>query len=415
MSFSTKAGSLIFHLPIGRKLATARARPSGTALLLKEEPALEEPASSTLRSDVLPLAMSVVNIGLVTAALLAFDQNVAANLVPIAYLIPVIFAATRWGIWPAMVASIAGMAAADFFFFPPIYSFRVDDPQEAVDLILFLIVSMVSSNLASRLRRETETLRQREAEIQRLYEFSQRLAACFTVSDLISAIQHYLSRTIGQQATFFVAMADGHYEPSESGSAPKAVHENVASMIAAAGVPARTIVDPSTRDVWLLRAVSSETAAHGVIAINIGHGPRELLNGKTRRVEAVLEEVSVTLKRLDIGKAMEDARVHLQAQLLRDAFHGTLSHELCSPLAAIRGSASVLETAGPPRRSSPCAGRGHIRRGRRARRLYPKSPERDAGHGRRRRTAAGVDRSKGHRQRGDHAANAPADGPPDRN
>jgi len=27
---------------------------------------------------------------------------------------------------------------------------------------------------------------------------------------------------------------------------------------------------------------------------------------------------------------------------LRDAFHGTLSHELCSPLAAIQGSASVL-------------------------------------------------------------------------
>jgi K+-sensing histidine kinase KdpD len=39
---------------------------------------------------------------------------------------------------------------------------------------------------------------------------------------------------------------------------------------------------------------------------------------------------------------MEDARLHLQAQLLRDAFHGTLSHELCSPLAAIQGSASVL-------------------------------------------------------------------------
>jgi two-component system sensor histidine kinase KdpD len=36
--------------------------------------------------------------------------------------------------------------------------------------------------------------------------------------------------------------------------------------------------------------------------------------------------------------------MHLQAQLLRDAFHGTLSHELCTPLAAIRGSASVLDS-----------------------------------------------------------------------
>jgi two-component system sensor histidine kinase KdpD len=90
--------------------------------------------------------------------------------------------------------------------------------------------------------------------------------------------------------------------------------------------------------------VTSEAAVHGVIAINIGHGSRETLNSKTRQVEAVLEEVSLTLKRLDIGKAMEDARLHLQAQLLRDAFHGTLSHELCSPLAAIGGSASVLDS-----------------------------------------------------------------------
>ena len=70
--------------------------------------------------------------------------------------------------------------------------------------MLFLVVALVSSNLASRLRRETEALRQREKEIQQLYEFSRRLAACFTVSDLISAIQNYLSRALGQQAAFFV-------------------------------------------------------------------------------------------------------------------------------------------------------------------------------------------------------------------
>jgi len=35
-----------------------------------------------------------------------------------------------------------------------------------------------------------------------------------------------------------------------------------------------------------------------------------------------------TPENIDIEKAMEDARLRLQAQLLRDAFHGTLSHEL---------------------------------------------------------------------------------------
>lgn len=302
------------------------------------------PSHRVLQTQLLPLLMSLTCVGLITAALRLLDQAIAADLVPVAYLIPVIIAATQWGIWPATLASIASMAAADFFFFPPIYSFQVEDPQEVIDLLLFLVVALVSSNLASRLRRETEMLRHREKEIQQLYEFSRRLAACFTVSDLISAIQNHLSRTLGQQAAFFAAMADGRFEPPEAGAVPRAVQERIASMIATTESPAYTIVEEPTQNVWLLRAICSETTVHGLVAVNIGGGSQVAVDTKTRRFETILEEVALTLARLDIEKAMEDARLHLQAQLLRDAFHGTLSHELCSPLAAIQGSASVLDS-----------------------------------------------------------------------
>jgi K+-sensing histidine kinase KdpD len=338
-----KASFLNFYLPAIQKLARTRANPIKSSN--KGSFSLDEEQASyrVFQKDVLPLLMSFLCVGLATAILLLLDQTLAANLVPIAYLIPVIVAATQWGIWPATLASVAGMAAADFFFFAPLYSFRVEDPEEAVDLLLFLVVALVSSNLAARLRRETETLRRRENEIQHLYEFSRRLAACFTVSDLISAIQNHLSRTLGQQAAFFAATADGRFEAPEAAALPKVVQASVASMIATIGLPARTVVDQTTQGVWLLRAVCSETAVHGLVSVNIGSGSREVLAIRTRRFEAILEEVSLTFQRLDIGKAMAEARLHLQAQLLREAFHGTLSHELCSPLAAIRGSASVLD------------------------------------------------------------------------
>jgi K+-sensing histidine kinase KdpD len=313
---------------------------SGGASQLDGEP----PSNRIWQRNVVPLFMPLLGVGLVTAILLLLDQPLAATLVPIAYLIPVIVAATQWGIWPATLASIVGMAAADFFFIPPVYSFMVADPREVIDLLLFLVVALVSSNLASRLRRETEALRQREKEIQQLYEFSRRLAACFTVSDLISAIHNYLSRTLGQQTVFFAATADGHFGPPESGSLPNAVQEGVAATTAAIGVPGQTIIDEPTENVWLLRAVGSETAVHGLVAVNIGSGSPRDIDSRTRRFQTMLEEVSLTLQRLDIEQAIEDARLHLQAQLLRDAFHGTLSHELCTPLAAIRGSASVLDS-----------------------------------------------------------------------
>jgi K+-sensing histidine kinase KdpD len=331
------------HLPIIQKLAEAHvslAERESSAL----QPDKELPSHAFLRTEVLPLLMSLLAVGLVTALLMLLDQTVAANLVPIAYLIPVIIAATQWGIWPATLASIASMAAADFFFFPPIFSFQVEDPQEVIDLLLFLVVALVSSNLASRLRQETKALRRREKELQHLYEFSRRLAACFTASDLISAIQNYLSRALGQPAVFFAATADGHFEPPKSGTVPMVVQENVASMIAATEAPSKAMIDGPTRDVWLLRVVSSKTAVLGLVTVNIGGGSGQTIALKTRRVEAILEEVSLTLQRIDIEKAMEDARLRLQGQLLRDAFHGTLSHELCTPLAAIRGSASVLES-----------------------------------------------------------------------
>jgi K+-sensing histidine kinase KdpD len=343
MSCTTKAISLNSHLSVIPKPAKARAKPLGSKFDVSEQDG-KRPSHRFRPADVPPLLMSLLCVGLVTAVLFLLDHKLALNLVPVAYLIPVIIAATQWGIWPATLASVAGTGAADFFFLPPYYSFQVDDPQEAVDLMLFLVVALVSSNLASRLRRETEALRQREKEIQQLYEFSRRLAACFTVSDLISAIQNYLSRALGQQAAFFVAMADGHFELPKSGPVPKVVQESVASLIAKIGVAAHTIVDEPTQNVWLIRAVCSETTVHGLVAVNIGSGPQEIVDSKTRQVEDILEEVSLTLQRLDIEKAMEDARLHLQAQLLRDAFHGTLSHELRSPLAAIRGSASVLDS-----------------------------------------------------------------------
>jgi K+-sensing histidine kinase KdpD len=304
----------------------------------------EEAPESFFRAEILPLIMALTGVALVTAPLLMVGAKVAVALVPVTYLIPVMVAATRWGIWPATLASIASMIAADFFFFAPIYSFQMENPEEVTDLLLFLVVSLVSSNLASRLKRETDALRRREKEMQKLYEFSRRLAACFTIDDLVLAIQDYLSRNLGPQAAFFVATPDSHFGPTEAQTAPKAVLDGVTSMAAVAGAPGRTIGDAATQEVWLLRSVSTETTVHAVIAINIGSGSRDAIRAKTARVEAIVEEVALTLQRLDIGKAMEDARLHLQAQLLRDAFHGTLSHELCSPLAAIQGSAGVLAT-----------------------------------------------------------------------
>lgn len=293
----------------------------------------------------LPLAMSLALVGAATAGLLLIGRFSPANLAPIVYLIPVMVAASWWGTWPAIVAAIAGAAAADFFFFPPYYSFRLDGTQAAIDLSLFLLVALVSGDLASRLRREKEALRRREDELQYLYGFSRRLAACHTVTDLVEAIDDYLAETFGRHTAFFIPASTAASRPAVSDTVfPAIIRNSVAAMMKPGEAPLRIVRDEEKNDIWLLRTVTSADIPRGVIAVDIGNEPRTTIDRRRRHIEAILGEASQTLQRLDIGGAMEKASHRLKDQLLRDAFHGNLSHELRSPLAAIKGSASVLET-----------------------------------------------------------------------
>jgi K+-sensing histidine kinase KdpD len=256
----------------------------------------------------------------------------------------VLFAATRWGLLPAVVAAFAGAAAADYLFYPPLYSFAIGDTQNIADLVIFLIIAFVTSHYMTRLRRRSDSLARSRRELRSLYAFSCQLAACFTVPDLVAATGNYLSEALGHR-TILVG-------PDEE--APAAVPDHVwreAVATAAAGPGAtRTIHDPDTRQDWLVRAVSIGSADRAAI-VELGRDSHEDLDAVIRRVDAAISEAAVTLGRLDVAKAIEEAHLKSQADSLRDALIGTVTHELRTPLASIIGSTSVLDQIPSVRRS----------------------------------------------------------------
>jgi len=92
----------------------------------------------------------------VTVVLFLLNPLVGFTHISIVYLIPVMICATRWGTVPAVIAAIAGFGCADFFFYPPLYTFWVDDPRQLLDLVLFLIVAVVTGYLANMMRHQAE-------------------------------------------------------------------------------------------------------------------------------------------------------------------------------------------------------------------------------------------------------------------
>ena len=273
----------------------------------------------------------------------------------VTYLIPVVIAATRWGIVPALFAAICGVLASAFFFFPPLYSFNIRDPQEIINLLLFIFVAVVVSQLATRLKRQLEIARQREIDMRDLYAFSRRLAVAFDVSDIQSAIEDHLATVMQRKVVLFSSARDAAASSGRRAgiTVPKQVLAEV-SGFAASGHDSATGVTVTNElgEVWLVRAVSPKSPEFGVIAINFGRESKESSDELRTRVDAALADATATLERLGIAHAISEANMRSQTDQLREALIGSVSHELRTPLASILGSATVLAEA-PALKSEP--------------------------------------------------------------
>jgi K+-sensing histidine kinase KdpD len=263
--------------------------------------------TNLLARQAVPLGATLALVWLATVGLVVINYFVPFNLVSLVYMLPVVLAATQWGLSLGIVAAIAGAAAADFFFYPPLYTFWIRDPQNVVDLILFLLVAVVTSNLAARLKNETVALQRREKEVSELHAFSQALATCLTSRDLIFAVQDYVSNTLRYQA---VLIASDH-EMHVHAAIPDEVTRQAVALIASEATAASTIVDPRTGRAWLVRVIDPQILGYGAIGVDLGDSRGETIAAATRRVETLLAEATLTLKYLKAKEAIEQATAQL--------------------------------------------------------------------------------------------------------
>jgi two-component system sensor histidine kinase KdpD len=301
-----------------------------------------------IQNDAASVLKSLVLVAITTIGLLVLDQFFALRHVTLVYLVPVVIAATKLGLVPAVIAAIAGGGASAFFFYPPIYSFLVQDPQHVIELPLFVFVAIVTGHLATNLRRQADVARRRETEVHELYAFSRRLAAAHTPSDIYIAIREHLAAIIGRPTILFETAQRGvaGAAVSNEGRVPEQVKRASEAMTEGRkGSANGSIVEDSEGRIWLVRPVSAKVGDFGVLAIDLGQQTGKIADAIRERVDAVLADATATLEHLDLGRALSDARVRSETEALRDALIGSVSHQLRTPLVSILGAATVISRA----------------------------------------------------------------------
>ena len=71
------------------------------------------------------------------------EPIIAPSNLSLVYLTAVLFSALRYGLWPSITAAMLGVLVWNYLFLPPKFSMAIDDPQDVLALLLFLIVSLV--------------------------------------------------------------------------------------------------------------------------------------------------------------------------------------------------------------------------------------------------------------------------------
>ena len=112
---------------------------------------------------------AVLSVGLLTLVLKIIGSHLNAATVSLALLLNVLFVATRWGSWPALLASILAMLCFNFFFLPPFSTFTIAATDNWIALLAFLITAVTAGQLSARAKRRAEEAEFGRREIERLY------------------------------------------------------------------------------------------------------------------------------------------------------------------------------------------------------------------------------------------------------
>ncbi|MHB8646216.1 MAG: ATP-binding protein [Thermomicrobiales bacterium] len=309
--------------------------------------------------------LGVLAITLVTVVAVPNRAHLNAVTPALSYLVIVLATATLGGLGPGIVVSIVGFLTFNFFFLPPYNSFTVGAPQDIVALFVFLIVAGVTSELVSRLQEREREARRRAMESETLSRLSTELIADLTLDTVLATVVEQVTRVFTLESaamllpdrtgTLAVRLA---YPDSAAGQylrdrehAAVAAHVFMTGVPAGVGSPHRVYrphgpeyaggaMQPRGRRVLYVpvRAARGAVGVMGVAAVRAA----DYSGDERRLLTTFANQAALAIDRARLIEEATRAAALEEADRLKSALLAAVSHDLRTPLASIKASATSL-------------------------------------------------------------------------
>jgi two-component system sensor histidine kinase KdpD len=255
----------------------------------------------------------------------------------------IVGAASRYGRAAGLAASLTGFLVWNFFFLPPVLNFSIADPRDAVALAVFLIVGVVTGSLAGRVRMEAETAASRIEALRRISLFGQRFSRAATQGELLHDTAAEAAAMTGAGVVMLAAgntLTPGAAMPrgtmlddSAFAAADWAYRNNIETGIGTSTLPSVA---------WRFLPLRAEGSAIGVLGARPAGVPAEPL---VQTLSALADQAAQALERVRLTVSAAQVLARQDNQKLRTALLSSLSHDLRTPLTAIRGASETLASA----------------------------------------------------------------------
>ncbi len=259
------------------------------------------------------------------------------------YLLAIVVSAARFGRGPSVLASALSVAAFDFFFIPPYYTFAVADVGHLLTFAMLFVVGVVISGLTDRVRAQARQARAREERTAALFALSRDLSKARTAEEILDAARAHIGGLFEANLLAFVAAgrSDALVAVPAAGLDASEHDRSVAEWVFAHGEPAGLTTETLAAARALFLPLTG-LQPQGVLGV-VPRSPRSLEDPTQRQLlETLCRQVGAALERVRSAEDAHAARLHAERQELRNSLLSSVSHDLRTPLAAITGSATTL-------------------------------------------------------------------------
>jgi two-component system, OmpR family, sensor histidine kinase KdpD len=267
------------------------------------------------------LAAGIVVLAVVCASILRVGATVAAIVLLLAVLVAGAYSKRA----EAVVASMAATLCLDYFFIPPLGRITIADPQGWAILGVFLCVSLVATDLSSRLHRQRDTLIARQIETEKLHALSRAILMSSAGEPLRRLLVNKCMELFGFSESVLFEVASGEFYRSHMDGSISI--EDVRKAVVRGSIERENGV--TILPVVLGNKIFGAFASRGV---GLGDGVLQSL-GNT---------IAMGLAQAQAQEAASRAEAIRRGEELKSVMIDALAHELKTPLTAIEASADML-------------------------------------------------------------------------